>query len=54
MILSVGSIDVELRFPDLYFLGYTVLIYRDGWDQLDNYESKNFEDCLNFLIKEKN
>lgn len=49
MILSVGSIDVELRFPDLYFLGYTVLIYRDGWDQLDNYESKNFEDCINFL-----
>ena len=52
MILSVGSIDVELRFPNLYFLGYTVLIYRDKWDQLDDYESKNFEDCLNFLIKE--
>ena len=52
MILSVGSIDVELRFPNLYYLGYTVLIYRDKWDQLDNYESKNFEDCLNFLIKE--
>ena len=54
MVLSVDSIDVELRFPDLYFLGYTVLIYRDVWDQLDSYESKNFEDCLNFLIKEKN
>ena len=48
MILAIDPIDVEVRFPNLYFLGYKISIYRER-ELLDYYESKNINDCINFL-----
>ncbi len=51
MILLIDSISIEVRFPNLRFLGYKIDIYR-GRELLDYYESKNINDCIDFLQEE--
>ena len=55
MQLRLDTITVQVNFPSPKRLPYAVYVWKGKYGELVAFcESRNFEDCLNFLIKEKN